>query len=258
MLDQRCAHTRAVDHVEYTGGHCGAFGSAHYGQGHLLSSCHMPAVGLEYHRATCGQCRSGVATRRGERQREVAGAKHGHRAYADAALAQVCARQGLTVRQRLIDARAIKVAPAQYVGEQAHLPAGASALALDTGGRQGGFTTDDGDKVVTQGVDFIGDGFQKFGPACGRQAAKGREGAIGGTDRRIDFGLGGLDKGVRQCFAGAGVHAVQMNTASAAALAADEILAGDGGHMDFLRVDVAAAEGTRLRPRWCATATKHS
>jgi hypothetical protein len=92
MLDQRFTDAAAVDHVEHTGRHVGAFGGADDRIRHPLGGRHVPAVGLEHHRATGGQRGGGIAASRGERQRKVARAEHRHRPEADAVLTQIRTR----------------------------------------------------------------------------------------------------------------------------------------------------------------------
>ncbi|MNP33806.1 hypothetical protein D3C76_1270670 [compost metagenome] len=90
--DQRLAHAGAVDHVEHPRRHGRALRRANDGARHPLGRRHVPAVGLEHHRATGGQCRSGIATGGGKCQREVAGAEHRYRAEGDAVLTQIRTR----------------------------------------------------------------------------------------------------------------------------------------------------------------------
>ena len=172
MLDQCFTDARAVDHVEHTFGHAGLLGGADDRIGHELGGRHMPAVGLEHHRATGGQGGSGVATGGGEGQREIAGAEHRDRADADPVLAQVDPWQWLTFGQGAVDARAIEIATAQDLSEQAHLAAGAAALTLNTPGRQRGFAGDQGDELVIQRIQLRGDGLKKL---CAAAAGKLRK-----------------------------------------------------------------------------------
>ena len=189
---------------------------------------------LEHHRAAGGQRRGGVAAGGGEGQREVAGAEHRHRADAGAVLAQVRARQRLALGQGAVDARAEEVATPQHLGEQAHLPAGTAALALDARGRQGGLAAHQLDEVVAEGVDLLGDGVEKLGAALRAEGAVGRVGCLGGAGGGVHLGLGGLVEGVGQRLAGAGVEAVQDGLAGGAAATGDEIVASDGGHCELL------------------------
>ena len=184
-------------------------------------------MGLEHHRATGGQGRGGVAAGGGERQWEVAGAEHGHWAHGGAVLAQVRARQRFALGQGLVDTRTVEVATAQHLGEQAHLPAGAATLALDTGGGQRGFAAGQGYEVIAQGIEFVGDGVEEFGTARGRQVAVDRESALGGFHGQVDLAQGGLEKRARQLLAGGGVDAVQASIAFGAALTVNEVESGE-------------------------------
>ncbi|MNP46775.1 hypothetical protein D3C76_1407960 [compost metagenome] len=77
----------------------------------------MAAVGLEHHRATSGECRSGIATGCGKRQREITGAKHGHRADANAHLPHIRARQRLARGQGQVYTSTMEIATPQYLGK---------------------------------------------------------------------------------------------------------------------------------------------
>ncbi|MNS66703.1 hypothetical protein D3C72_999280 [compost metagenome] len=119
MLDQPFADTATINHVEHTGRHSGFFRRADDRVSHPLGGCHVPAVGLEHHRATGSQCRGGIATGSGKCQREVAGTEHRYRSDGDAVLAQIRTRQRLTIRQCPVNARTIEIAATQHLGEQA-------------------------------------------------------------------------------------------------------------------------------------------
>ena len=116
------------------------------------------AMGLDHHRAACRQRRCGVATRHGEGQREVTGAEHGHRPQRYLALAQVCAGQGLALRQRIIDAHIQPFPGAHGTGKGTQLLAGASALTEDTRAGQAGLADGAVNQFITYGFDLIGDG----------------------------------------------------------------------------------------------------
>ncbi|MCY1442727.1 hypothetical protein D9M71_591080 [compost metagenome] len=116
------------------------------------------------------------------------------------------------------------------MGEQAHLAAGAAALALDTGGGQGGFAADDGDEGVVQFVQFGGDGVEELGTAGRGQLAEFGKGCGGGLGGLVHFAFGGLGEAVGQGLACAGVQALQALWASGAALAGDEVVAEDFRH----------------------------
>ncbi|MNM70787.1 hypothetical protein D3C81_824290 [compost metagenome] len=230
MLDQPLTDAATEHHVEHALGHAGALGGALDGAADQVGGGHVAAVCLEHHRATGGQGRSGIATGGGEGQREVAGAEHGDRADADAHLAQVHAWQGLALGQGQVDACTEEVTTAQHLGEQAHLAAGAAALALDTGGGQGGFTADDGDEGVVQFVQLGGDGVEEFGAPRRGQLAEFGEGGGRGLGGLVHFAFGGLGEAVGQGLASAGVQALQALRASGAALAGDEVVAEDFRH----------------------------
>jgi hypothetical protein len=157
-----------------------------------------------------GQRRRGVAAGRGKCQWKVAGAEHRHRAKADAVLAQIRTWQRLTIRQRLIDARAVKITATQHFGEQTHLAAGSSALALNASGRQRGFAADHGDEIIAERIQFIGDRVEKLRAFFGAEAAISRIRGSGGFSGGVDFFSRGLDEIVRQLFAGRGVDRLQF------------------------------------------------
>ncbi|MNZ53633.1 hypothetical protein D3C78_715170 [compost metagenome] len=230
VLDQRFTDTSAVDHVEHTLGHVGLLGGAQDRIGHAFGGCHVPAVGLEHHRATSGQGCCGIAASSRKGQRKIAGAEHCHRADADPVLAQVNPWQRLTLRQGAVDARAVEIAPTQDLSEQTHLAAGAAALALNPGAGQGGLTGHQGNELVIQGIQLRGDGFKELRPARRRQITKDWIGGRSGLDGGVDFLRGGLHERVGQCFAGAGVMAAQDDVADGAARSADIVVAKDLRH----------------------------
>ena len=234
MLDQRLTDAATEDHVEHARRHFGGLGRTNDRIGDALGRGHMPAVGLEHHRATGRQRGGGIPARRGKRQGEVARAKHGDGAQADAVLAQVRAWQRLAIRQCLVDARAIEITTAQHRREQTHLPAGAAALAFDTGSGQRGFTADPLDKIIAQRVQLIGDRLQEL------RAARCTQGAVRRVSRRrrlgsgVDFLRGRLVESLGQGFAGRCIDALQLEVAVGAALAADEVVAKELGHVALL------------------------
>ena len=136
-------------------------------------------VGLEDHRAAGGEGRGGVAARRREGQREVAGAEDGDRAQRDLALADVGAGQRRAVRQGRVDADAAEVALADHVGEEAQLAGGAGAFALQAGGGQAGFLAGADDQFVADGLDVVRDRVQERGVGFRVQRAEGLEGLRG-------------------------------------------------------------------------------
>ena len=199
-----------------------------------LGSRHMPAVGLEHHRATGGQGGSGVATGGGERQREIARTEHRDRADADPVLTQIHPWQRLTFGQGAVDARAIEIATAQDLSEQAHLTAGATALTLNTPGRQRRLAGDQGNELIVQCIQLRGDGLEKFRAAARRQVAEGRVGGSRGLGGGVDFFNGGLRERVGQRFTGAGVMALHGDVAGGTARTADVVVADDVGHEKLL------------------------
>src|SRR5207244_3451246 len=95
----------------------------------------------------------------------------GNRADADTLLAQVYTGQRLAIRQGQIDTRAEEVAAPQDFCEQTHLAAGATALTLDTTRWQRGFLADQRYEIITQCVEFVGDGVEEFSAAGRAQLA---------------------------------------------------------------------------------------
>ena len=234
VLDQAFAHAVAEDHVEHAFRHAGGFSSTNDCAGNQIGCGHVTAVGLEHHWATGGQCGSGVTASSRESQREVAGTEHGNRTDADAVLAQVNARQRLAVRQGLVDARTDEVTTAQDFGEQAHLAAGTAALTLDAHLRQGGFLADDGDEIVTQLVQLVGNRVEELGAAGRAQLTVFGEGVFGSQGRSVDFAVGGLMKAVGQFFARGGIQTFLQALAQSAAAASDEVLAENVRHRYLL------------------------
>ena len=116
---------------------------------------------------------------------------------------------GLTLRQCPVDARTVEITATQHFGEQAHLAAGATALALNPAGRQRGFAADHGDELIAQRIQFIGDGIEKLRASLGAQAAIGRVSGGRGLGGGIDFFAVAWIEIVGQGFAGAGVDALQ-------------------------------------------------
>ena len=230
VLDQRFAHTGTVDHVENACRHAAAGHGSVDGRGHMGGSEHVPAVRLEHHRAAGGQRRSGVTASGGEGQREVAGAEHGHRAHADAVLAQVRARQRGALGQGAVDACSVEVATPYHLGKQAQLVAGAAAFAADACFRQCGFAHHVLDEVITQRVQFAGDRVEKSGALVRAGAAVARVGHLGGLRGGLHLVAGRLVEGVGQCFTGVGVEAVQQHVTVATELAGDVVKAVFDGH----------------------------
>ncbi|MNL25200.1 hypothetical protein D3C87_1466730 [compost metagenome] len=165
-------------------------------------------MGLEHHRATGGQGRCGVAAGCRERQGKVAGTEHGHRAQADAVLAQVGTRQRLAVRQCVVDTRAVEITSTQHAGEQTHLAAGATPFANDPCGGQRGFAANQRHELITQRIQFNGYRIQKLRAPFSAQATVSRKRRSGGLGSGVDFLRRGLDEIMGQCIAGFGVDAL--------------------------------------------------
>ncbi|MNX75601.1 hypothetical protein D3C86_1070820 [compost metagenome] len=230
MLDQRLADATAVDHVEHAGRHPGFLGGSNDRVSHPFSRGHVTAVGLEHHRAPGGQRRGGIAAGGRERQRKIAGTEHRHRSQADAVLTQVRTRQRLTLRQCPVDSRAVEITAPQDFGKQAHLPAGASTLALNPAGGQRRLAADHRDKIITEGIQFIGNGLEKLRPPLRAQAAIDRIRGRRRAGRRIDFLHCRLGKIVGQGLPRRRIDTLQLDAAGGAALAADVVVTKDPGH----------------------------
>jgi hypothetical protein len=138
------------------------------------------------------------------------------------------------VRARQVDARAIEVATAQHLGKQAHLPAGAAALPLNARGRQRCLTGYQGNELIVQRIQLRGDGFKKIRTSTRRQVAKSRVGGSDGLRCGVDFLGAGLAERKGQRFTGAGVMALQGDSAGGAARTADVLMADDVGHEKLL------------------------
>ncbi|MNR06539.1 hypothetical protein D3C85_1226120 [compost metagenome] len=165
-------------------------------------------MGLEHHRATGGQGRSGVATRGRKCQGKIAGTEHGYRPETDAVLAQIRTRQRLAVGQCLIDARTVEIAATQYVGEQTHLTTGAPALPHDPRRWQRGFAADQRNEIITQRIQLSGNRIEKLRATLGAQAAISRERCSGSFGSRIHFLRRSLDKIMGQRLAGFSINAL--------------------------------------------------
>src|SRR5699024_10416209 len=77
--------------------------------------------------AGCQSC-SGVSTRNGEGEREIAGPENDHRTDRNASLTDVEARSRRTFGLRRIDANTVVVALTDHAGEQTKLPNGTANL----------------------------------------------------------------------------------------------------------------------------------
>ena len=151
-------------------------------------------------------------------------------------MADIRARQRLTIRQGAVGACAVEVTTTQHLGEQAHLTTCTTTFALDAGSRQCSFTGDQGNEVITKSIDLVGNRLEELGTAHGRQVAIGRISGSGSLGGSVDFFRRSLDKGVRQRFTAAGVEALVLDGAGGAALTADIIVASQTQHGVLLSV----------------------
>ena len=122
---------------------------------------------LDHDWAAGGQCRSGVATGGGEREREVAGAEHGHRTEGHHALTQVRPRERLALRLGRVDTDSEVVTAANHVGEQAQLTGCATQLAGHPALRKPTLRRRGLDDRLAVGLDLRGDGLQEGGSLLG-------------------------------------------------------------------------------------------
>jgi hypothetical protein len=65
---------------------------------------------------------------------------------------------------------------------------------LDTAGRQRGFAGYQGNEVITQGIQFVGNSVEKLRTLDSRQCTIGGISRSGGQGSRIDFGGARLDE----------------------------------------------------------------
>jgi hypothetical protein len=188
-LDGRVRHegladaaARAVDEGEDARVQAEVLDGLGDGLAHEFAGAGVGVVRLEDHGAAGGEGRGGVAARRREGQREVAGAEDGDGTQRDLALADVGAGQGGAVRQGRIDAHAAEVALADHVGEEPQLSGGAGAFALQPGGGQAGLLAGADDQFVADGFDVVRNRVQERGVGFGIKGAEGLEG-LGGRGR---------------------------------------------------------------------------
>ena len=87
-------------------------------------------MGFDHHRAAGGQCADGVGAGDGDREREVAGAKHDHRTHRLEHRSHVGLGQRLACRIAMVDPRVNPRAVAHQSREHARLSDGPSAFAL--------------------------------------------------------------------------------------------------------------------------------
>jgi hypothetical protein len=199
VRDKGAAGGLAVHDAEHADG-CAGLGrclghdlEAQLGRGRVC------AVRLHHDRAAGGEGGRGIATRNGERQREVAGPKHRDRTERDEHPAQVGTRAHRRVAG-VVDRRLEVAALAQHLAEQAQLVAGARELAVQPGRAQPGLPVGDRDDVAAVGLQRVGQGPEQrraAGPAEPIQCGSGRERIhaaplkVGGR-RHLGDDLGGL------------------------------------------------------------------
>jgi len=151
-------------------------------------------MGLDHHRTAGRQGRGRIATGNGEGQREIASPENRHRPQGDAVLADIGARQRLTLRQSAIDTGSQKITPPQNPGKQAQLVAGAQAFAPHAGLRQAALLHDHLQEVITKRLQLFGNGFQQAGPLFRAGQAEFLEGRGGSGHRLLHLLRGGLIK----------------------------------------------------------------
>ena len=184
----------------------------------------MGVVRLDHDGTSGGQRRRGIAAGYREGQREVAGAEDGDGAQRDGALANVGARQWLSVGQRRIDTGAVPAALTEHLGEQAQLARGAADLAGDAGPRKSGLRDGAGDDVVADGIDVGRDRLEEPGALLGRRRSVGGEGRAGCGACGVDVGLVAVWVGRFEFLPGAGVEGMDRRAGSANGRAGNEHL----------------------------------
>ncbi len=252
MRDQGRAHgnARAYQQREH------AFGQAGVGHGLLdhapdqLGGAEVGRVRLDDDRATGRQRGRGIAARHGEREREIAGAEHRHRANRDLLQAQVGARWR-AFRQGRVERGGLPAAIAQHAGEQAQLAGGAGALALQARDGQCALGVGALDQRIAQGLQAAGDRLQESGAGFRRGVAVGVECGFG--QRAGTLGLGGAAAMEFRCqdFTRGRVVGMKDLGGAAHSAGADQHFAGNG-HERFLLFNcdqVGARRSLRLRRR---------
>ena len=179
----------AVEHErEDPGGQAVRRDRARDGAGDQLAGARVGGVALDDDRAAGGERGRGVAAGGREREREVAGAEHGHGAERDHPLPEVRSRQRGAVRQRRIEPDAEVVAAPDDAGKHPQLAGRPAELARDPRLGQpalGDRRLDDG---VAVGLELGRDRVEERAPLLRRRRAVDGE-RLGGRGR------GGLDRG---------------------------------------------------------------
>ena len=149
-------------------------------------------MGLEQHRAARGKRGGGVAACHGEREGEVAGGEHHHRAQGHEHAPQVgprCAHGPVGVG--MVDAGVKVAAVAQHLSEEAQLEGGALELAAEPGLGQVGLAFGHREQLVRRCIQGVGDGVEQRGALGGAQGRERRGGRLRRGEQRFEFGVGG-------------------------------------------------------------------
>src|SRR5690606_14920508 len=121
--------------------------------------------------------------------------------------------------------------------------AGTATLALNACRRQCRFAADDGDELIAEQVDLLGDGVEERRPARGRQVAVWQEGSGGRLRRVVHLFQGRLVEAVGQRLGGGRVDALQHDRTCRATGASDVVVTEDGWHIDLMIGGRATAIG---------------
>ncbi|KVK66906.1 hypothetical protein L907_19945 [Agrobacterium sp. C13] len=164
--------------------------------GNDFAGAGMGGMALDDDRAAGCQSRGGITAGRGEGEREVGGAEDRDGTDRTLHQADIRARQGLAVRQRLIVAAVEIVALADMRGEKAQLANGAAAFALQASCGQAGLGGADFGDGVGAGFDLLGNGVEECGALFAGGVTVAPEGVFGcftgcihqidGADRKIE------------------------------------------------------------------------
>ncbi|MNH30109.1 hypothetical protein D3C72_999290 [compost metagenome] len=95
---------------------------------------------------------------------------------------------------------------------------------MNTPGRQRGFAAHGGDELITQPVDFIGNGIEEPRTFFRTQVAIDRVRRSRRFRGSIHLGFAGLDEGLGQRLASGGVEALQLQRTVGTAAAADVVV----------------------------------
>ena len=152
-------------------------------------------MALDDDRASGGQRAGGVAARRREGEREVAGAEDGHRADGHEHAAHVGPRDRLGVGIGTVDDGLDVVAGVHDRGEGLELPRRALELAAQAPFGEPGLGAGDGDDLVARGAQPLGGAAQQRGTARGIAQLAGAERLVRRGDGLVDVGACGLLEG---------------------------------------------------------------